>query len=192
MDYRHVIGAIAIIIQLVCIIPYFIGLFNKKIKPHGFTWLLWGSLSAITFVIQLYESAGAGAWLTGVNAAIPLMVACLAFRYGTFTITRSDWAVSAVALMAIPLWVLTENGLWSVIIVSCINILASWPTFRKTWSKPFDEFPLTFFLGGFSVLLSIAALENRNVTTFLYPLIVGLSNLSLVGIILYRRKVVNN
>jgi len=192
MDYHHIFGAFSITLQFLCLVPYFAGIFKKMVKPHGFTWLLWGTLSGITLAVQLNEGAGAGAWLSASNLILDLAIAVLAFHFGTFTIARSDWAVLITALLAIPLWLLTDNPLWSVLIVCGINLLGCYPTFRKSWSKPQDEFSMTFLLGGVSALLSIVALDNLHVTNFLYPLVIGISNLSLVTMIWYRRLKVNN
>ena len=192
MDIHEIFGAASVLLQFTCLVPYFIGIFQKRIKPHGFTWMLWALLSGITFAVQLHQHAGAGAWLSAINMTVDACIAILAFRYGTFTIARSDWMVLVLALMAIPLWLLTANPLWSVLIVCGINILASWPTFRKSWYRPQDEFTLTFFLGGIAAFLSIAALHYMAITTWLYPTVIGVSNMALVTLILYRRRMVNN
>ena len=190
MDYRSVLGIVSVILQICCILPYFVGIFKGRIKPHGFTWFLWGTLCGISLCVQLYEKAGAGAWLSMINTVAPLSVAALAFRYGTFTATRSDWVVLVIALLALPLWVFTQNPLWSVLIVCGINILATIPTLRKTWLKPHEEYPFTFFVGGIAAFLSIAAMDHLRVTVFLYPLVIAVSNMILVALILYRRTIV--
>lgn len=192
MAYREILGTVSVLLQFSCLVPYFIGIFRKRIKPHGFTWLLWSLLSGITLFIQIDQQAGAGAWLTAINMLLDGLIALLAFWYGTFTVTRSDRATFLVALLAIPLWLATDTPLWSVLIVCGINVLASWPTFRKSWHKPREEFLWTFLLGGVSAFLSIAALPGLRATVMLYPLVIGVSNLALVGMIIWRRRSVKN
>lgn len=192
MSRYEIFGTAAIVLQFVCLIPYFIGIFKGRVKPHGFSWMLWGLLSGISFAIQLYEEAGAGAWLLGTNIVLSFSVALLAFRFGTFRITRADWVAFAIALTAIPLWILTQNPVWSLLIACGINVMAGLPTYMKAWRLPRDEYVPTFFLGGCAAFLSIAALDNLQLTTWLYPFVIGCSNMLLVSIILWRRKSVNN
>jgi hypothetical protein len=192
MDYRHIVGLLSVILQISCLLPYFIKIFQRVIHPHIFTWFLWSLLSGITLAVQLYEHAGAGAWLSAVNTIECLSVAVLAFWFGKRHIAKTDWFCLTGALMAIPVWLLTNNPFWSVLIVCGINLLGCLPTFRKSWHHPKDDYAMTFFLGGVSSLLSVIALEHFTLTTALYPLWIMISNFTLVLLILARSKVVNN
>ena len=93
-------------------------------------------------------------------------------------------------MSAILPWVLTKDPLGSVILISLIDLIAFYPTFRKTWARPFDETLITYALGGSVMALSTCALTVFNVTTLLYPAVFTLGNLVFIGFCLWRRSIV--
>lgn len=185
---KEIIGAFSVAIALLSGIIYLIQIYRRTIKPHMFSWLVWSILMAIGFAAQHVEKAGPGAWAMGAGAFIAFTVTGMSFFYGEKHITRGDWAAFIVALSAIPLWLATSNPLSAVIIVTLVDILAFYPTFRKSWIKPEEEGMLVFFMGGMQFFLSVAALENITLTTALYPVVITAMNMSLVLMLLYRRQ----
>lgn len=191
MDWQLFLGAFAAALQLYSFLPYFLGIFRRQVKPHAFTWLIWGLLSGITFAAQQSQHAGAGAWLTGVNTLACLTAAILALKYGHKSVTRSDWWALGFGLLAIPVWIATHDPLGSVLIVCVIDIVAFWPTVRKSWANPYHEAIQTFLLSGIAALVSIMAMESLNVVTILYPACLAALNLLFVPMVLLRRQIVN-
>lgn len=92
------------------------------------------------------------------------------------------------AVSAVPLWYVTDDPLWAVVILTLVDLLGFGPTLRKAFHFPHEE-NLTFF-GLFLLrnLLAILALEHYSVTTVLFPAAVALACLMLIVLILYRRK----
>ena len=171
--------------------PYFIGIYRKTIKPHVFSWFIWTLIIGIDWAAQYSKEAGPGAWCTGFSALVAFLVTIFSLKYGEKNITRSDWISFFAALTSILLWLLTKDPLWSVIIVSIINALAFYPTFRKSWHKPYEEGALLFILDGLSFGLSIFALENLNPTTYLFAVAVVCQNSLFIGMLFYRRRVIS-
>ena len=54
------LGLASVIIGFVGYVPYLWGMYQGKVRPHAFTWLLWGLLTAIAYAAQLSDHAGAG------------------------------------------------------------------------------------------------------------------------------------
>jgi hypothetical protein len=185
-----IIGLISAVLQLYSYVVYLRGIFKGEVKPHVFTWLLWGLLGSISLAAQFYGHVGAGMWQPAVNVIGCFTVACLAVKYGTKNITRSDCIFFVMGLLAIPLWVMTKNPLWSVMIAAFINGLAFWPTLRKSWHRPEGEAIMTFFMGGVVATLGILAQENRTLYTVFYPMWTGLSDFLFVVVLLYRRRII--
>lgn len=185
---QDIIGFVAAIIGIYAFYPYLRDIFRRKTRPHIFTWGVWGMLMGIGFFAQISQNAGPGAWVTGVFAVLNFVIVILALKYGEKNITRSDWIMLLVALLAIPLWVLTNNPLWSVILISVIDVVAFVPTFRKSWSKPHEETLETFVWVSLSFLLSFWALETLNLTTILYPATLLGINIVFIALSLMRRR----
>ena len=170
MGISHAIwGVLATLVGLVGYAAYVTGIVRGKVKPHIFSWFLWGVLMLVLGVAQHVERAGPGAWVTLVSGFSCLAIAFFAWRQGEKNITRSDWAAFTTGLATIPLWIFTQQPLFSVIVLTFIDIVAFYPTLRKSMIKPQEE-DLSFYaltLVKFSIAL--LATEQMNLTNALYP-----------------------
>ena len=189
MTEKEILGGLSVVLGMTCHVAYIWGIYRGSTKPHLFTWLIWGTLISITFSVQVVENAGPGSWYIGVSAMMNFFIAGVSFFRGEKNITKSDWAAFIVALSAIPVWQMTGNPLWAVVIVSMINVTACYPTFRKSWMNPWGEPALVYFIGVVPFSLSIFALERVTLTTALYPAVIVAVNIIMVLLLLQRRRV---
>ncbi len=188
IEIKAVLGIIAIIIAFIGYVPYFRDIFRGQTKPHAFSWLVWASLTGIAFFGQVFDKGGAGAWVTGFTAVVSFMIFFLALQRGEKNITSSDkWSLFG-AVVALVLWYLTHNPLGSVILITIIDALGFYPTFRKSYHKPHEETMLTFFLSGLKFVIAIIALQNYSVITYLYPASLVIMNFAFTIMLLIRRK----
>ena len=190
-DLKTILGITATIVGLVGYVPYFIDILNGRTKPHVFSWFVWGILTSIAFIAQLMEDAGPGSWVTGSTALICLIVAWLALTRGEKNITRFDWYCFISALVGIILWVLTDNVLLAIVIVTITDALAYIPTFRKTYSKPYEETLIEYALGSLKFLIGLFALEAFDLVNWLYPLSLVIMNGAFVVMAIIRRWQIN-
>lgn len=172
-------------------VPYLIGLYRRKFKPHVFTWFLWGVLMLIAFAGQIAGEGGAGTWITGFSAFMCLFISAIAFFHGERDITRSDWITFVAGLATIPVWWMTDTPLWSMLLIIIIEFLATWPTLRKSWSKPQQESPVTYMLAGIKFIPSAFAMQDYNFITLSYPVALVLMNTILIAVIMSRRYVLD-
>lgn len=188
MDTKLILASIAIVMTLVGYSFYFRDIFAGKTKPHAYSWLVWALLTAIAFAGQLHDNGGAGAWVTGVTAAISFIIFFLAIKRGEKNVTRSDKINLAAALLAILPWLLIGDPLFSVILITIIDFLGFLPTIRKSWHKPHEETLIHYVLAGLKFVLAILALDIYTLTTWLYPASLVAANLFFVIMLISRRK----
>ena len=188
IDYKIILVALAILLASVNYTLYLRSVFQGKFRPHLFSWGIWALLAAIAFAAQWTENAGPGMWLTFTITVGAVLISIASWFKGDRNYTKSDWACLIFGLAAIPLWMATDNPVWSVIVVTIIDIVATWPTLRKSWNKPHEESPQAFFLSAVHPALSIAAMSVVNITTALYLATISLLNFSTAAMILIRRK----
>ena len=167
---------------------YFADIFRGKTHPHAFSWLIWGTISSIGFAAQVAEGAGPGSWARGFGAATCFILVVLGFLKGEKNITRGDWVTLVVALSAIPLWIMTDTPFWSVIIVCFIDTIGYAPTVRKSWSKPHGELAVSYLFSCLGAGFSLVAIEQYTPSTWLYPLVLTLSNGAMWVFLLARRR----
>lgn len=171
-------------------IPYFISILKNKTKPHAFSWFIWGSISAIAYFAQVSDGAGPGAWATGFTAFACFIVVGLAIFKGEKNITRTDWIAFLSAFAAIPVWYATKDPMWAVVLITIIDMIAFYPTFRKSWHKPHEEDPIAYGVSGLKFFIAILALQNFSITTALYPFSLVIMNWIFVAMVLSRRKTI--
>ena len=187
MTLKNMFGLLSLVLSVVSYVPYARSIFVANTKPHAFTWLVWGAVMAIAFVAQLLDKAGAGSWATGLSAAFCLGIGVVALFRGEKHITRGDWIALVITLLAIPLWVVTSDPLWSVLLVTGIDAVAYYPTFRKSYVKPDEELAFKYVLTVIRYLFSLLALEHYTVVTSVYQLVSIVMEMAIVVMLLWRR-----
>lgn len=134
-----------------------------------------------------------GSRRVGITSGVCFIIAGASYaKFGIDYVTRLDWLCFWLALGGIIVWKLTANPLSAIIVVTITDLIAYVPTFRKGYVHPHEETLSLFVLETFKYLFGIAALENLNLTTPLYPLGMTLSNSIFVTMLLLRRKAVSS
>jgi hypothetical protein len=188
LEYKIIVALIAATLEVVANFPYIRDILAKKTKPHFFTWLIWTLLTWISFFILVSEGAGVGAWVTGVTAVTCLAILVLSFFFGERKITISDWVCLMLALFALVLWKNANDVFLAMIIIVTVDTLGFIPTFRKSFSKPYEETLSTYLLVIGKHILTLLALQMYTPTTILYPSILFLTNFLFAIMLVIRRK----
>ncbi len=188
MPVKELISLFSIVLGIVAAVPYIRGMIGGTTRPHMFSWLIWGLSCGIAGAVQWAEGGGPGSWFMILNSIYCLGIAVSAFWFGTRNVKKIDGVVLAVTLSAIPLWFVTKNPLWSVLLITLIDGLGYIPTIRKSWSNPYEEVVLTWALSCVMFTLSVMALTAYKITTWLYPGTFAVINVGFVVFLLIRRK----
>ena len=170
------------------LIPYIVDIFRRKTKPHIFTWAVWAIITILAFLAQWQSGGGAGSWTTGATSLLTVFIALISLKYGSRDITESDTIIFIAALIAIIPWWLTKNPTLSVIILTAIDVLAFFPTIRKTIKYPESETLSSYILHSIRHGLSVTALSHYSIATYLFPLALSLMNLVVVITIIQSRR----
>lgn len=191
MDYKIILGTIASIVSLIGYVPYIRDIFRKKTKPHVFSWLVWSFSAGIVFFAQVVKGAGSGAWAMGIAVVVSFSIAVLAAFKGEKKITFLDWLAFSGALVGLVAWILTDNPLFAVILVTITDALAFIPTFRKAYYKPYEETLFTWFIASTKFIIVLFAMNTYNATTLLYPIYLTLSNGAFTSMLVVRRRILS-
>ena len=191
MAYKEILTTLAVALTFAAFVPYIISIFKGDVKPHVFSWLIWSITTLTVFFAQWKEGAGVAAWSTGISGCVTVFIAVLAFiKRSDITITRMDYLFLAMALIALPLWYITSDPVWTVIILTAIDVIAFGPTVRKTYSMPYSESLVFFSIFAVRDVFVVMALERYTITTVLFPASISLSCIFMIIMMLYRRRVV--
>lgn len=189
MSNKALLSVVAIALTLLAFFPYIRSILMGTIKPHVFSWFIWGTTTFVVFLAQLNDNGGAGAWPIGVSGIITLFIALLAYiKRADITITKTDWLFLACAISSLPFWYFTSDPLWAVVILTTVDVLGFGPTVRKVYVYPHSESLLFFSLFMLRNLIVILALEHYSVTTVLFPAVIALACMLLMVMVTYRRR----
>lgn len=183
------LGWLSIGIGLISYLPYIFSILKGETKPHAFSWFVWGAITGIAYLAQISDGAATGAWVTGFSALICFLITFMSFFKEQKGITQSDWLTFITSLLSIPIWYFSQTPLFSVILISLICTVAFFPTYRKSYNKPWSENILFYNLNSFKFVIALFALENWSLITALFPISVILTNTLFVLMLLYRRAV---
>ena len=186
---KSLAGAVAAALTVYAFLPYIRGIIRGSVRPHVFSWLIWGATTLVVFLAALRSGGGLGAWVIGLSATLTLVIAGLAWRHrADVTITRLDWLFLALAASSLPLWHFTASPVWAVVVLTFVDLLGFGPTFRKAWEQPHSESMGFYGLFVLRNLLVVAALERYTVATWLFPVAIAAACALLVGLIVLRRR----
>ena len=187
-ELKIIVGVVAVFLTFVGYIPYFRDTIQGKTTPHVYSWFIWGLVTAIAFALQVSGGAGVGSWVTLTVAIIAFAIFALGMRNGEKNITKIDTIFFIFSLVALFLWLIAKQPVLSVILVSLVDMLGFVPTVRKSWNKPFSETLFTYELSAFRHGLSLLALQQYSIVTWLYPAAWVFANVLFSVMLILRRK----
>ncbi|MFQ3187142.1 MAG: hypothetical protein ACI85E_001262 [Marinomonas primoryensis] len=187
-NIKLIFSGIAIALAIIGFVPYIALILRDQVKPHVFSWVIWGITTTIIFFAQLEAEGGVGAWPIGLSGVVTTFIAILAYlKRGDATITTLDWGFLVVALASLPLWYMTNDPLWTVVILTTVDMIGFGPTFQKAYRRPFEDSRIFFMIMILRNACSVVALEAYSVTTVLFPFCLAVGFLILLVILQHRR-----
>jgi divalent metal cation (Fe/Co/Zn/Cd) transporter len=182
------LGILSILIAITSYSFYFRNILTHKTRPHGITWLIWGTLSALIFYQQATHGGGAGAWVTLVACFANYLIFALSLRYGEHSMTRLDYGCLVFSVVALVLWGLNKDSNVSAIIASIVFIIALIPTWRKSLANAYEETAVTYALNGLKFLIAFFALSSISFMTAFYPFVIFAANGIFATFLIMRRR----
>lgn len=187
-DYKTIFGIAASVLGVISFLPYLRDVLRHQTKPHLFTWLVWGVLTAIAFIAQLLRGGGSGSWITGITSFTCFLTAGLALYYGEKDIRVLDWLSLLGAALSLVLWGITSDPLMAVILICIVDVLGFVPTLRKGYAKPHEETLIFYVLSFFKFAAGLLALRSYSPTTYLFPALVASINAFFATTLILRRR----
>jgi hypothetical protein len=186
-DYKFVFGIISLLTGL-AFIPYIKDVIQRKTEPHMYTWLIWTILQSIGSYAAFSAGGGYGSWPLIFGAFLCFVVFLLSINYGTKNVSKFDLYCLVAAIITLLSYLLLDNALLAVIMVSIIDFVGFLPTFRKGFEEPYTETVSTFMLSAFGNLTGLIALQNYSWEAVLYMGSLLFTNSTFSAMILYRRN----
>jgi hypothetical protein len=191
LSQTEIFAALAILVSVIRYGTYLWSIKKGETRPHIFSWLNWGLVTGIGAYAQMSLNGGPSAWVLAVVSATCLFIAFIALFVGEKNITKSDWFAFIGALLAIPIWVITDNPVMAIIVIITIDVLTYYPTIRKSWNDPWGEPPMSYFWAGLRYFLALFAVDNPSIETLVYPFFLMATDWGFALYALWRRYVLS-
>lgn len=188
MDIKVLFAILSAVIGQGALVPYIIDTVKRRTEPHAYTWIIWAITQTTAGAASLYGGGGWGAKLLFLGGILCFVIFLLSLKYGTKNITKSDTIVLIAAISAIFVWWQLNQPLIAVIMITLIDFIGYFPTFRKSWQEPWSETVISWFGFFFGMLFAILAIDEYNSLTLIYPLVIALSNITVAIICILRRR----
>lgn len=115
---------------------YLAGLQRRLVEPNRASWLIWGSATLVEAVTYAAVNPGTPqAIVFLLSAAACLTVALSLWRRARWAAPDAlEIACMALALAAIPLWLVFSEAFWAHMLVVAAVPVSFWPTWRSVWA----------------------------------------------------------
>ena len=187
---KEILSLIAVVLTFGAYIPYFRDILNGQTKPHIYSWSLWGLLTILIVALQIKGGAGPATYVTAAAGLACLGVIVLSLRNGKKYITFADTVVAILAIIAIGFWLFAERPVVAIILLTVADVLAFFPTVRKSWNSPHTETVSLYAINTLRFSLAFIALESFNLLSALWPGIWVLANGLFSLMLILRRRTI--
>lgn len=165
---KEILSIIAVVLTFAAYVPYFRDILKGKTHPHIYSWSLWGLLTILIVALQFQGGAGPATWITAAAGVMCVGVVILSIKGGKRNITLSDTIVAILSLIAIGFWLIADQPIVSIILVVVADMLAFYPTVRKSWNKPYEETLSLYVTNTLRFALGVLAIETYTVLSTLW------------------------
>jgi hypothetical protein len=188
LQYVVILGVIA---QTIGCSAYVINTVRGKTKPNRVSWLIWAMAPLIATVAELVQGTTWAALPVFMSGFVPLVIFVVSLfnKKAYWKLGRLDYICGATAIIAIILWLITDEPNIAIIFTIIADGLAVIPTLIKGWKHPETETGLTFLLGGFSATTGLIAAGSLAFAEVAFPIYLLVVDILLAGSIYVGRLV---
>ena len=95
-------------------------------------------------------------------------------------------------MLSIPIWIVTKDPLWSVLLLTAIDVTGYIPTIKKVSKDPYSDSVAMFTLTSLRNVFSIIALDEKILTNIIFQAATIAGNMLIVCIIVYKKYLKNS
>jgi hypothetical protein len=188
MTFKTTMGALSVVIMFAAYAIYIWQTTRGKgVKPHPFSWFLWGILTGVVYLVQVLEGEGPGSWVAGFTSLICFLIGAVSFFKYQWRFSLFDWLSVTFGLFVFGIYLISKNPTLSAILATASDVIGYGPTFKKGWAAPNEDSVSSFALNSAKYIPSVLALNSYSVATCVYPIALVIMNGAVAAMLLLRR-----
>ncbi|MDB5188215.1 MAG: hypothetical protein JWO50_735 [Candidatus Kaiserbacteria bacterium] len=176
-DWHVIVGSVAGLIAMLAVIPYIKDILHGTTRPNFFSFSLWALLLFISILAQFSSGASWSlALLIGdFIGTCSVVILCL-FGYGYGKYGRLEWICTALAVLAMFSWLLTQQPILAILFAVLADAMAAVPTVIKAFKDPWSEAPTQWLLIAFASGLAVISTTIFDPANLIFPIYLLLVN----------------
>lgn len=181
---------VGVIINFFCSVWYIKNIISGNTRPNLVSYFIWMLAPFVGFFLQLKAGAGfssLGVFMAGFGPFL-VIIFCLFKKNAFWKIKSFDLLCGFFSVIAIVLYIITNDLATSIIFAILSDFLAYIPTFIKSWKYPETETSSIYWGGIINNTLVLLIIKNWTFAIFSFPIYLILVNLVEVYFI-SRRKI---
>lgn len=192
MTFKEAMGVLSVILMFLAYSIYIWQTMREDgVRPHPFSWFLWGFVTGVVYLVQVTQGAGAGSWVVGFTAIICFLIGGISFFKDKWHFSLFDWFCLVAGLLVFAYYLLSKNPLQSAILATTTDVIGYGSTIKKGWAHPDKDSVSSFALNSAKFVPSIFALQSYSIATWLYPATLVFMNAGVAIMLLVRRRQLN-
>jgi hypothetical protein len=189
MLFKHVMGVLSIAIMAVAYLIYIWQTAQREgVRPHPFSWFLWGLVTGVAYLVQRTQGAGAGSWVVGLTAIICLGIGGLSFLKHRWHFHPIDWIYLVTGFVVFAYYLVSKNPTQAAVLATATDVVGYGSTIRKGWREPDRDSATSFALNSVKFVPALFALESYSLATWLYPATLVVVNGFVAVMLVVRRQ----
>ena len=178
------------IVQLIGIYSYGREVLKGNTKPNRVSWLMWSIAPLIATAAGLTKGVGLAVVPVFMSGFGPLLIFLISFKnkQSYWKLDLFDYLCGFFSLLALVLWVITNEPAIAIIFAIISDFFAAIPTLIKSWKYPESETVSPYATGVFSALTSFAAIKMWGFSELGFPIYLVFID-SLVTLAILRKRI---
>lgn len=187
----HIFGILGGLIAFLASVPYIIDIVRGNTKPQRMAWVIFLTLSGISFFAQLAEGATDSLWFPLVLFLQAIVIFVLTLKFGVGGFGKFDILTLFLAILIMILWAVTKSAALAIICGVVVNDIGKVLVAKKAYKLPNTEYLPTWVWSVVASLFAVLAVGSFDWILIIYPLNNAISVGVIAAIIIYRRKQVS-
>lgn len=189
ITFKSAMGSLSVVIMLIAYSIYLWQTSQKgAVEPHPFSWLLWGLVTGVAYLVQVTQGGGSGSWVVGLTSLICFLIGSFSLLRHRWRFSWFDWLSLGTGLLVFGYYLLSRSPTLSAVLATATDVVGYASTIRKGWEEPHKDSATSFALNSVKFIPALFALESYSVATWLYPATLVIVNAGVATMLLLRRR----